>query len=111
MKPLHFFDKNFLFRVRSVVEAPLYVNDEFGHKIVGCGTDDHGRMEEMRPGFATSMFCDRLENAIFEGTGHKMVTKKEKGLTVIWLTPRFQMVGQGRIELPTLGFSVRCSTD
>jgi hypothetical protein len=27
------------------------------------------------------------------------------------VTSLFLMVGQGRIELPTLGFSVRCSTD
>jgi hypothetical protein len=36
---------------------------------------------------------------------------RKKGIAEKYRNPLISMVGQGRIELPTHGFSVRCSTD
>jgi len=40
------------------------------------------------------------------GVRNKLEINKKRGATMIATPNIFQMVGQGRIELPTLGFSV-----
>jgi hypothetical protein len=55
---------------------------------------------------------------VMDGWNREFITilsqcPKKRGHKTVFTTcnPLIFMVGQGRIELPTLGFSVRCSTD